>query len=154
MQQLLSRLDAARALLASLSPGNYLADALASVGGAISGLQSQGQGYVNQLDSLTDITDDVSRVLGLANDAANFLTTANAATLGAVVAYSEMASALLNSGVHAFAYTGALSSLGSELDAATPATSVGGGSTIGGVILFAKTADSATLTSLNSVFGI
>jgi len=151
---LLTQIDAARALVASLVPDDYLGDIIDGVSSSIAGLQSQALGYVGLGDDLSDLTDDVAGVLGNVTGILGTLTEANVATLGALVAYSEMASALLNSGVHAFGYTGALSSLGGELDAATPATSVSGSATIGGVILFAKTSDGATLAALNDVFGI
>lgn len=151
---LLSQIDAARALVAGLVPYDYLGDIIDGVSSSIAGLQSQALGYVGLGDDLTDLTDEVAGVLGNVTGVLNTLTDANAATLGALVAYSEMASALLNSGVHAFGYTGALSSLGSELDAATPATAVSGSATIGGVILLAKTSDGATVATLNNVFGI
>ncbi len=149
----LAGIDQARALIAALSGSAYLSQLTNGVNAAIDGLEAQGASVVGDLDSLTDVTSQLGPVLGAISQLSTELTAANAATLGAMAAYTAMASAILNSGVHSFWYTGALDQLGTELDAATPQSGVSGSELIAGPILFAKTTDAATVATLQGIFG-
>ncbi len=147
-------LDDLLTALGLTSGAAYVAQQIAGVTAGVASIQSQINGMVSELDDMTNGMTYLGDALAKIGEVTSALTAANAATLGALVVYTEMLSGLANSGVHAFGYTGAISALGSELDAATPASGVFGPATIGGVILFAETADATTLAVLEDIFGL
>jgi len=147
-------LNSAIALLSSLLASDYLGDALAGVTAAIAGQQSRLNSLVSDIDTLTDITDDVRNQTALLGDLRNTLQSASDATIGALVGYNEQVSEMLNSGVYVVSYVGPLSSLGSDVDGVLPGTGIGSSTNIAGPLLIVKTSNTATLTALNNIFGL
>lgn len=146
-------LDAARATLEGLLPENYLQQAIDSVSAGIGGLQSSLAGVADDLAGAVAVGDDIGSATALARQAIGQLDDATAAAVSGLVSYAAMVSQLLNSGAHAFAYSGALSGLGSSLDAAAPDAGISGSQTIGGCLIFASTADAATVAAIGQIFG-
>jgi hypothetical protein len=149
----LAAINAAALSLAGLGGAAYLAQSLAGANAGLASFTSSYNSAVADVDALTNAANYLGPVLDQINTVSSALSAANAATLGAMVTYTTMLSGLANSGVHAFWYDGPISNLGSELDAASGASGVFGSATIGGPILFCKTADATTLATLETIFG-
>lgn len=154
LSNLIASLGMLAAQLNLLSGAAYLSQQIAGVQAGINSFQAQLAALDAEFDTATNGMTYIGDALAKVTEVSSALYAANAATLGALANYTAMLSGLANSGVHAFGYTGAIGSLGAELDAATPASGVSGGAEIGGVILFAKTADATTLSTLESIFGL
>lgn len=151
---IIAQLDAAKAALLALIPADYVGDLIAGAQSAISSFEGNIRDLESQLNDLTDIAGIVADQTAFLNDIQDALGDALDATLGALAGYLDQMSQLLNSGVHVVSYNGQLSSLGSEVDAVLPGTGIGGSTFVAGPILIVKTADTATLSALNSVFGL
>ena len=147
-------LNAAVALLESLVASDYLNDAIAGVQGAINGQQARLDTLASNISDLTDIEDDVRLQTAALGSLANTLQTASNAVIGALVAYNQQVSEMLNTGVYVVAYTGPLSSLGSDVDGVLPGTGIGGSTNVSGPLLIVETANTSTLAALNNAFGL
>jgi|GEM_PF-4814286 len=149
----LAGIDAGRALLAGLVPSTYLADQVAAVNAGVDGLQGEADTLLGTADSMTDVTALTAEQMAAVQNVKNAIDLATATALSGVVAYVEQVSQLAASGIHAFWFVGALSSMGSEIDAALPDTGLGGSTVIAGPVLVVDTANTAGLAALEDVFG-
>ncbi len=146
-------LAAAKTLLESIIPEDYLQEAKDGVSVGIAGLETALNGVTGDIADAVAVGDDIGAATALARQAVAQLEDASAAAVAGLVAYAAMVSQLLNSGAHSIAYTGALSGLGAGIDGASPGSGISGSQTVGGCIIFASTADAATVAAIGQIFG-
>ena len=154
MAEILAQMDKAIALLQTLLPDDYLSEAINAVNSAVDAQQNRLDSALDDLQDLTDVTGEIDAVLDQINGVVNDLQNAANDAIGGIVAYVDQISEMLNSGVFVVSYEGALSSLGSEVDAVLPDTGIGGSTQVAGPLLIVKTSNTATLAALNSAFGL
>jgi hypothetical protein len=147
-------LNSAIALIGGLTASTFLADAISGVEGAIDGQQTRLDSLVEDVNSLTDIADDVRTRAAALGVLANTLQAASDNAVSALVAYNQQISEMLNTGVYVVAYNGALSSLGTEVDAVLPDTGVGSSTNVAGPLLIVESSNTAALAALNNAFGL
>lgn len=153
LSEAIGALNAAKALLEGLTGPDFLSDAIAGVTAGIAGLTSTLNDITGDIADAVSVGDDIGAATALARQAVAQLEDASAAAVAGLVAYAAMVSQLLNSGAHSIAYTGTLSGLGSGIDGASPGSGISGAQTVGGCIIFASTADAATVAAIGQIFG-
>jgi hypothetical protein len=151
---IIAGLNDAIALLEGLSAPDYLSDSIAAVTAAVNGQQARLDALASTVSDLTDISDDVRAQTALLGEIRNTLQEAAFNAIDGIVAYTAMASELLNSGVYVVSYVGPLSSLGADVDAVLPGTGIGLSETVMGPLLITKTANAATVAAIKNVFGL
>jgi hypothetical protein len=154
LQAALAAIDAARALLESLIPANYLASLIEALNAGIDGLQGQANELIATADDMTDVTQLTAAQMAAIQAMKNALDAAANAALAGLVAFAEQLSQLAASGIHTFwAESEPLSDLGSSLQARLGDTGFDASTNVTGPILIVDVANTAGLAAMVQVFG-
>lgn len=140
--------------LAALDPSQYLTDQIGAVEAAKDAVQASVNGFQDSLSDMVSISDTIQSISSQLGELDRLLSGAASEALGPIAAFNEALSALLNTGVYVVHYSGALSSLGSEVGAVLPGTGIGTTEDITAPLLVTRSANTATTQALKDAFGI